>query len=75
MEDQIVDLVVAVDQRGAISRPRPRILEKGHQVVEMRDLADRLVRLDVDGLRLRGRNGAEGRDLAVVEAGRFAEAG
>ena len=75
MKHQVVDLVVAVDERRPVLGLCALVPEKRHHVVEMRDLAHGHVRLDVDGLRLRLGDGAEGRDLAVVEARRLAEAG
>lgn len=75
MKDQVVDLVVAVNERRAVLGLCAPVLEEGNHVVEVRDLADRHVRLDVDGLRLRLRDRPEGRDLPVVEAGGLAEVG
>ncbi len=75
MEHQIVDLVVAMNERRPVLRLRAPVLEESHHVVEVRDLADGHVRLDVDGLRLHLRDRAEGRDLSIVEARGFAEAG
>ena len=75
MIHQIVDLEVPMHNRVSITGPRLRVPEEGDHVVEMRDRADGLARLDVDGLGLRGRDGGEGFELAVVEAGGLAEGG
>ena len=68
---QVIDLVIAMDQRCLVHGLRCRVSKKGDHVIEMRDLSHRNVSLDVNGLGLRPRDGPEGLDLAVVEAGRF----
>lgn len=72
MEDQVIDLVVAVDETGAISGLSRGVAEEGHHVVLVRDLAHGNRGLNVDGGGLRLRDGIEGVDLAVVEACGFA---
>ena len=73
VEDEVVDFVVAVHQRGAIEGLLGLVGKKGHHIPEVRDVADRLVGVEVDGFGLRGGDRAEGFDLSVVEAGGFAE--
>ena len=75
MEHQIIDLVIAMHKRAPVLRLRLRIAEEADHLVEMRDLAHGLVRLDVYGLRLRLGDRVEGCELSVVEAGGLAEGG
>ena len=75
MKHQIINLVIPMHKRAPVLWLRLRILEERHHLVEVRDLADGNLGLDVDGLRLRQRDGAERRELPVVEAGGLAEGG
>lgn len=52
VKDQIIDLIVAMNERRPVLRLRAPGLEESHYVVEMRDFTDGHVRLNVDGLRL-----------------------
>lgn len=74
MIDKIVDLVVAVDQCASILRLGFWISEELHYIFIMRSLAYWDFGLDIDGLSLRRRDGAEGLDLAVVETRGLAKA-
>lgn len=75
MKHQIVNLIIAMHKRRSILRLRLRIAEEPDHLVEMRDLANGLLGLDVDGLCLGFGDGVEGRELPVVEARRLAEGG
>lgn len=75
VEDDVVDLVVAVHEGAAVARLRASVREEGHHVVVVRNLADRLVAVDVARLGLRFRDRGEGRELPVEEAGRLAKVG
>ena len=72
VENDIVDLVVAVDEGRAVGGLRRRVAEERDHLVLVRDLAHGDVRFDVLGGGLGERDGVEGGDLAVVEAGGFA---
>lgn len=72
VEDDIVNLVVAVDERGAVLGLCLCVAEKGHHVVLVRDLAYGFASLLVLGRGLRLRYRVEGGDLAIVEARRLA---
>lgn len=50
VEDDIVNLVVSVHETAAVFRLRALIAKKGHHFIVVRDLAHRLLGLDVDGL-------------------------
>ena len=66
--DKVVDLVVTMNQCASILRLGFWISEELHYIFIVRSLAYWGVGLDIDSLGLRRRNGAEGLDLAVVEA-------
>lgn len=66
--DKIVNLVVAVDQCASILRLGFWISEELHYIFIVWSLAYWSLGLDIDGLGLRRRDGAEGLNLAVVEA-------
>ena len=68
MKHDIVDLVVSVDQGASVLGLRLLVLEKGADHVEVRDLADGLLRFDIDGLSLCLLNCMEGCNLPVVES-------
>nr|POF25990.1 putative methylmalonate-semialdehyde dehydrogenase [acylating], mitochondrial [Quercus suber] len=68
VEDDVVDLVVAVHEGAAVARLRRRLPEEGHHVVVVRDVADGLARVDVLGRGLRFRQRRERLQLPVVEA-------
>ena len=68
MIDKVVNLVIAVDQGTSILRLVFWISEKLHYIFIVRSLANWGLGLDVDRLGLCRRDGAEGLDLAVVEA-------
>ena len=72
MEDDVVDFVVAVDERRAIGGLGSRVREESDHLVLVRDFAHGDVGFDVLGGGLGERDGVEGGDLAVVEAGGFA---
>jgi hypothetical protein len=50
--DQIVDLVIAVDERIAVLRLGRFVTEEGENRVYVRNLPYHLLRLDINGLRL-----------------------
>lgn len=75
VEDDVVNLVVAVDEAAAVARLAGRVAEEGDHVVVVRDLADGHPAIDILGLRLRFGNGGEGCKLPVEEACGFAEIG
>jgi hypothetical protein len=52
MEDQIVDFIVSMNERGSVLRLHVYVLEEGNHILEMRDFSHRLFGLDVDGLGL-----------------------
>lgn len=58
--DQVVDLVVAVDQAGAVGRLSAPVLEEGDEGVEVRDRADGDAGGEVGCERLRGGDRAQG---------------
>lgn len=65
---EVVDLIIAVDQRSAIFWLRFWISEECYRCLVVWDLTNRYLRLYVHRLSLRGGNSAEGLDLSVVEA-------
>ena len=71
---KVVDLVITVDQCASISRLVFLFAKKLHYIFIVRSLAYWDRGLDIDRLRLRGRDGAEGLDLAIIEARRLAKA-
>lgn len=75
MIDNVVNLVVAVDQCASILRLGFWISEKFNYILIVRSLAYWDLRLDIDRLGLRHRDGAKGLDLATVEARGLAKAG
>jgi len=68
VEDDVVDLVVAVDKGRAVLGLRLWVFEEGYHVVLVWYLAYWLPSLLVFGRTLRFRDGIEGCNLAVVEA-------
>ena len=72
---EVVDLIIAVDQRSAIFRLRFWISEECYCCLVVWDLTNRYLRLYVHRLSLRGGDSAEGLDLSVVEACWLAKAG
>ena len=68
MVNQIINFIVAVDESCSILRLSYWLVEKGYHVVEMGYLANGDLSLNIDGLCLRFRDGAEGFELTVVEA-------
>ena len=71
---EVVDFIIAVYQRSAIFWLRFWILEECYRCIVVWDLANRDLRLYVHRLSLRGRDGAEGLELSVVEARWLAKA-
>ena len=72
VEDHVVDFVVAVDEGRAIGGLGGRVREERDHFVLVRDFAHGDVGFDVLCGGLGQRDGVEGGDLAVVEAGGFA---
>ena len=68
MVDEIVNLVIAMDQCPSIGRLRLWVPEECNHLVKVRDFADRVFRLDVDGFCLPRRYCAEGLDLPIVKS-------
>lgn len=68
MIDKVVDLVIAMDQSASILRLGSWVSEKFHYIFIVWSLSNGSLGLDIDRLGLRRRDGAEGLDLAVVEA-------
>ena len=68
MKDDVVNLIVAMDKSASILRLGLGITKEGHHVVEMRNLAHRLIGVLVPCLGLRVLNGVERLELTVVEA-------
>jgi hypothetical protein len=68
VEDDVVDLVVAMHKRAPVLGLRLGVAEEGHHLVKVRDLADRLARVLILGLHLRVLDGVERLELSVVEA-------
>lgn len=75
VEHEVVDLVVAVDERRAVLGLFLLLAEELGHFVEVGDVTDRFVGVDVFGFGLVGGDGGEGLDLPVVEAVVPAEAG
>lgn len=73
VEDDVVDLVVAVDEGGAVAGAQGGVGEEGHQLVHVRDLADGLPCVDVARPRLRVADLPPRRQLPVVEPAALAE--
>ena len=73
VEDDVVDLVVAVHKRRPVLGLRAGVLEEADHLVVVRDHSDGFVGVFVTGLRLAFRDGGEGLELAVVEAALSAE--
>ena len=71
---KVVDLVITVDQCASISRLVFLFAKKLHYIFIVRSLAYWDRGLDIDRLRLRRRDGAEGLDLAIIEARRLTKA-
>jgi len=71
MEDDVVDLVVAVDETTSVFWLCLGVTEKRDHVVLVWNLADGHAGLFVDGSALCLRDGVESFDLAGVEAGCF----
>lgn len=68
MVDEVVNLVVAVNERATILRLCIWISQEGNNVLEMWDIAHKVFVFHVDCLGLRARYGAESLQLSVVEA-------
>lgn len=75
MEDHVIDLVVAVQERSSVFRLCVFIAEELHQFFMMWDMAYGLLGVDVLRGGLRFAEDPEEMDLAVVEATRFSVAG
>ena len=71
---KVVDLVITVDQCASITRVVFLFAKKLHYVFIVRSLTYWDRGLDIDRLRLRRRDGAEGLDLAIIEVRRLAKA-
>ena len=71
---KVVDLVITVDQRASISRVVFGFAKKPHYSFIVRSLTYWDRSLDIDRLRLRRRDGAEGLDLAIIKVRRLAKA-
>lgn len=67
MEDEIINFVVAMDQRSPVPWLQLLVLEKPDQILKVRQLADGLLSLDVHGLGLAVANCVPGLNLAVIE--------
>lgn len=72
MIDEVVDLVVAVHERGTVLWLGTLVGEEIHHTLEMRNIPHQLVRFGVLRRGLRLGDGLEGFDLAVVELRVFA---
>ena len=68
MEDKVVDLVVAVDQRATIFGLCLWVAKEGDHIVKVWYVAHRLIRVNINSLCLRARDGSEGPNLSIVEA-------
>ena len=68
MVHQIVDFKITVYYCSPISRSGFRVLKKSDHLVEVWDLADGLMRLNVDSFGLGVGDGGESLELPVVEA-------
>lgn len=73
MEDQIVNLEIAVHEGSPVAGLRRLVREESHHVVEMRQFANRLLGIGVGDLRLRLGDGCEGCDLPIEESCVLAE--
>ena len=73
MIDKVVDLIVTVDQGTSILRLCFGILEELYYIFIVRSCANGVLGLDVDHSGLCRGDGAEGLDLAAVEARRLAK--
>ena len=71
---KVVDLVITVDQCASISRVVSLLAKKLHYIFVVRSLTYWDRGLDIDGLRLRRRDGGEGLNLAIIEVRRLAKA-
>ena len=71
---KVVDLVITVDQCASISRVVFLFAKKLHYSFIVRSLTHWDRGLDIDRLRLRRRDGAEGLDLAIIKVRRLAKA-
>ena len=71
---KIVDLVITVDQCASILRVVFFFAKKLHYIFIVRSLTYWDRGLDIDRLRLRRRDGAEGPDLAIIEVRMLAKA-
>jgi hypothetical protein len=67
MIDEVVDLVVAVHERGSVLGLEALVREEVDHTLKVRDIAHRLIGLHVFCRCLRRRDGLEGFDLSVVE--------
>lgn len=67
MIDEVVNLVVTVHERGSILRLGALVREEVDHILKVRDIAHRLVGLDVFRRCLRRGDSLEGFDLSVVE--------
>lgn len=75
VEDDVVDLVVAVHEGRAVFGLGLGVFEEGHHLVVVRDFPDGFVGVFVAGLGLAFADGGECFELAVVEAALSAEVG
>ena len=73
MEDEVVNLEVAVNQSRPVGWLLPDIGEVLHHLFKEGQLADSLARIDILDLGLRSADGLPGLNLTVVEAMGFAE--
>ena len=67
MKNDVINLIIAVNERAAILRLHSHIGEELHQFLKVRRVADGLAGLDVDGLALRDGDRAQCFYLPVVE--------
>ena len=75
MEDKIINLVIAMNQRRSILGLRPRITEEPDHIIKVRYLPHQLFAIHIHRLRLRGGNASQRSNLPIVEARRLAETG